>query len=78
MQAADDRIKQQETTPFVTKSRGHFVRAALDLAKKPFDHIGGADRFPMLLGKRIEGQTGLQITLQARDRGRIDLLIFFE
>ena len=48
------------------------MRATLDLTKEPLHDIVGANRLPVLLGKRVESQTGLQIALQARDGAGID------
>src|SRR5512142_590769 len=52
--------------------------ATLDFAEEPLHHIVGPNGLPMLLRKRIEGQTSLQIALQALDRRWIDLLILFD
>ena len=66
MQTADDRVKQQYPAPFVAKSRRHRVRTALDFPEEPLHDIVGANGLPMLLGKGVEGQTGLEIALQTR------------
>ncbi len=54
------------------------MRATLDLTEEPLHHIVGANRLPVLLWKRVEGQTGLQIALQARNGAGIHLLIFLD
>ncbi len=52
------------------------MTALFDFAEEPFDTIGGANKFPVLLWKSVEGQTSFQIALQARYGGRIDFFIF--
>ena len=71
-ETANDCIEEQQTTLLVAKSRGHFMRAAFDLTEQQLYDIVGANRLPMLLWKRIEGQTGLQIALQALNGTGID------
>ncbi len=56
VQTADDRKKQQQTN-LIAKSRRHFVRAALDFAKEPFENIVGANGLPVFLRISIKGQT---------------------
>ena len=57
LQTANDGIEQQQTALLITKSRGHFMRTALDFLKESLHDIVGPDRLPMLFGKGIKGQT---------------------
>ncbi len=77
MRTADDRVKQQYLTPFNAKSRRHRVRTALDSPEEPLHDIVGANGLPMLRGRGVEGQTGLQIALQTRIRRWIDGSVLF-
>ena len=54
------------------------MRAALDFSKEPFEDVVGADGLLVFLRIGIQGQAGLQITLQARNGGRIDFLVFVD
>src|SRR5712691_544357 len=54
-------------------------RAPLHLLKQPFaDVVVGANGFPMLLRKRVEGQAGFEIALQTGNSRWINLLVFFD
>jgi len=77
-QTTDHGIKKQNTTAFITKSRRHLMRTAFDFPKESLNDIVGANRLPMVFGKRIEGQACLQISLQAGNRRWVDALIFFD
>ncbi len=54
------------------------MRTAFDFPEESLHDIVGPNRLPMLLWKRVKGQTRLQITLQTLDRTRIDLLVFLD
>ena len=54
------------------------MRTTFDLPEQPLHDIVGPNRLPMIFRKRVEGQTGFQIALQALDRRGVDLLVFRE
>ena len=54
------------------------MRATLDFPEKPLDDIIGANGLPVFLWIRIEGQAGLQISLQTSNGRRIHRLILLD
>ncbi len=52
--------------------------ATLDFADESLHDIVGATRLPMLRRLRVEGQTRLQVALQALDGRGIDSLVFLD
>jgi hypothetical protein len=78
LQRANNRIEQQHTTPLIAKSGGHFMGTTFDLSEKPLDDIVRADPLPVSFRKRVKGQTGLQVALQAFDRTGIHPLVFLD
>jgi hypothetical protein len=76
LQTANDGIEKEQTTLFIAKGSCHLMGTAFDFAEKPLHHVISANRLPVLLGKSIESQTGIQITLEALDSTWIDLLVF--
>lgn len=77
-ETANDGIEKQHTAPLVAKSGRHLVGTTLDFSEKSLDDIVGAKRLPVLFGKRVEGQAGVEIALQTLDGRWIDVLILLD